>query len=185
MPPPKSPPKSPPRPPPPKTAAAAPATTPRGLRLERKPSADALAEMDARCFEDHWHSAEYESFLNNAWVEGWLLIHEETGPMGLLSFQHAAGEGEIYRIGIVAEARNRGWGRWLLEALLAEGRERGWTKIFLDVRESNQPARRLYAQCGFQLTGWRHFYYREPLEKAVGYTFFFEDVAEKVAGTKG
>ena len=39
--------------------------------------------------------------------------------------------------------------------------------LFLDVRESNAPARALYAACGFRESGRRSAYYRAPREDAI------------------
>jgi len=35
-------------------------------------------------------------------------------------------------------------------------------KVFLEVEENNQPARRLYEQTGFAVVGRRERYYRQP-----------------------
>lgn len=106
-------------------------------------------------------------------MHGWALIHEESGPARMLCFQDPGQEVEIYKIGIVPEARGRSWGRWLLKALMAEGPGQGWRTICLEVREGNLAGRRLYRRCGFQFTGWRKSYYRDPIEKALGDTYLY------------
>ena len=45
--------------------------------------------------------------------------------------------------------------------------ERGAQQVYLDVRESNWPARRLYASRGFVEIGRRRRYYRRPAEDAL------------------
>lgn len=142
-----------------------------GLSLREDSDPRELAELDARCFDDPWRAGEYARLMESERVHGWVLIHGEFGPVGLLCFQDAGGEVEIYKIGVAPEVRSRGWGRWLLESLMAEGPGRGWRAIFLEVRESNLAGRRLYERCGFQHTGTRKFYYRDPIEKALGYTY--------------
>jgi len=44
---------------------------------------------------------------------------------------------------------------------------RGARQIYLEVRESNAPARRLYAAHGFREVGRRKEYYRRPVEDAI------------------
>lgn len=60
-----------------------------------------------------------------------------------------------------------GLGRYLLEhALLAGGRE-GAIKAVLEVRESNEVARKLYLSSGFREVGRRKNYYSNPSEDAI------------------
>ena len=156
---------------------AMPSHGPLGLSIRQDAPPRHLAELDARCFGESWRAGEYASLLENERVHGWVLIHEASGAVGLLCFQDAGGEVEIYKIGIVPEARGRGWGRWLLEALMAGGPVQGWKAIYLEVRESNLAGRRLYESCGFQHTGFRNFYYRDPMEKALSFTYRYPESA--------
>jgi len=55
----------------------------------------------------------------------------------------------------------------MLTALMEEGRSRGVVEFFLEVRESNTPARGLYTKLGFEEIGLRKNYYEEPREHAV------------------
>jgi len=65
--------------------------------------------------------------------------------------------------------RREGIGRRLLEELLSRARESGGDALFLEVRESNTAARSLYEQAGFQLTGRRKNYYKDPREDGILY----------------
>jgi len=44
---------------------------------------------------------------------------------------------------------------------------RGVQQVFLEVRESNAPARALYTAQGFKEVGRRKQYYRRPVEDAI------------------
>ena len=55
--------------------------------------------------------------------------------------------------------RRRGVARRLVEAALVSARARGAERMFLEVRESNHPARALYEACGFSQVGVRPGYY--------------------------
>ena len=63
--------------------------------------------------------------------------------------------------------RRRGLARWLVRFALARTVRDGARRAFLEVRESNHPARALYASMGFSSAGRRAGYYREPPEPAV------------------
>ena len=76
-------------------------------------------------------------------------------------------EGEIYRIATKKEYRRRGIAYRLLDYAAKTERGHGLECLFLEVRESNVPARNLYHSYGFKEMGIRKNYYREPTENAV------------------
>ena len=79
----------------------------------------------------------------------------------------AADEGEILNLAVSPAGRRHGLGRALVEKAVATLRERGVGQIYLEVRESNAPARALYAARGFKEVGRRKQYYRRPVEDAI------------------
>lgn len=76
-------------------------------------------------------------------------------------------EGDVMTMGVAQEFRGRGVGAALLDALIASARERGMERLFLEVRESSAPARRLYSSRGFVDLSRVSGYYRAPLEDAI------------------
>jgi len=76
----------------------------------------------------------------------------------------APDEREILNIAVLSEYRGLGIGEALLRALVFSG-ETG--DVFLEVRESNDAARRLYERVGFEEVGRRPGYYEDPPETAV------------------
>ena len=56
----------------------------------------------------------------------------------------------LYDIVVEPPQRRRGHGRTLTRALMNWGREEGASSAYLQVREQNAPARRLYAEQGFE-----------------------------------
>lgn len=63
--------------------------------------------------------------------------------------------------------RNRGIGRNLLSHALRSAKEEGAVKSFLEVRESNEAARRMYRSFGFVEDGRRREYYKDNAEDAI------------------
>lgn len=82
--------------------------------------------------------------------------------------QTAPGEREVLNIAVHPDLRRRGIARRLLEAELASAR----AARFLEVRESNKAAIKLYESLGFRPTGRRHEYYHDPPEAAIVMRFF-------------
>lgn len=72
-----------------------------------------------------------------------------------------AGVDEVHLLNItVAPAHQRqGWARFLLDALALWSRGQRAQWLWLEVRESNTPARRLYEAHGFEAVGRRRGYY--------------------------
>ncbi|MBO4548301.1 MAG: ribosomal protein S18-alanine N-acetyltransferase [Abditibacteriota bacterium] len=60
--------------------------------------------------------------------------------------------------------RGKGYGRILVDHCIAEARKDGSRELFLEVRESNTAARRLYRSFGFEIIGKRKDYYDHPSE---------------------
>jgi len=90
--------------------------------------------------------------------------------LGFLVARRLASEWELENIVVAPAARRMGVGQRLLDALLAEASHTDNASVFLEVRESNVPARKLYEKMGFEQTGRRKSYYADPAEDAILYT---------------
>jgi ribosomal-protein-alanine N-acetyltransferase len=81
------------------------------------------------------------------------------------------GEWELENIAVTPERQRKGVGQALMRVLMEIAKLHGADVIFLEVRESNSHARILYERCGFQQSGERKSYYRNPPENAVLYRY--------------
>ena len=128
-----------------------------------------IAAAERICFSDPWSSASLAELFENDTAIG--LIAASSGPefrlAGYVFARVIAGEAEILNIAVVPGDRSQGVGATLLDAVLERIRGRGAAAVFLEVRESNEPARRLYLSRGFRPVGLRADYYRRPRENAV------------------
>ncbi len=111
-----------------------------------------------------------ESPEASAWsVDGYLqlnfLVAEEEGRIAgfVVARTVAPDERELLNLAVNRLHRRRGIGRALMKALLAEA----LGAVFLEVRESNRPARELYKSMEFQEVSLRKNYYDYPLEAAI------------------
>ena len=75
-------------------------------------------------------------------------------------------EAELPDIVVAEEFRRQGIARGLLEILLAKAKEAGVSDVFLEVRINNESAEKLYRSFGFEETGIRKNFYRDPVEDA-------------------
>jgi [ribosomal protein S18]-alanine N-acetyltransferase len=86
---------------------------------------------------------------------------------GFCAFWLVAEQVHINNLAILPELRCRGLGLQLIEAIIAEAGHLGAEMLTLEVRQSNEAARRLYERAGFFQDGVRKSYYTNPVEDAL------------------
>jgi len=118
----------------------------------------------------HWPEERYqELFSRREPVRVALVIEEASAIQGFLVARAVAGEWEIENIAVAGPARRRGLGTRLLGEFLNTVSAQGDQRVFLEVRESNLAARRLYEKWAFVENGRRRGYYVAPDEDAITY----------------
>ncbi len=122
----------------------------------------------------HWQEAQYQAALElGAVPERVVLLVLEEAVLGFIAARVLADEWEIENVVISSAAQRRGLGSQLVRELLELARKRGAHSIFLEVRESNEGARQLYAKSGFMPAGRRKSYYADPPEDALLFRYSF------------
>jgi len=122
----------------------------------------------------HWSAAQYHAVFSASQVPRFALVIDDGDAIqGFLVARSLGSEWELENIAIAGSARRRGLGTRLLGEFLKAARSRGATAVFLEVRESNSAARRLYEKAGFLEAGRRAAYYHDPVEAAVTYRLDF------------
>jgi len=116
-------------------------------------------------FSDPWSTQDFRDCVTFALF----LVAEGEGEriVGYVVALDAADEGEILNLAVAPTGRRHGLGRALVEHVVEALRARGIRHVYLEVRESNAPARALYAAHGFKEVGRRKRYYRRPVEDAI------------------
>lgn len=118
----------------------------------------------------HWSLPQYQAaFSSAAPSRVALVIEDESGTQGFLMARAAERQWEIENVAVAIGARRRGLGTRLIGEFLSVACGQGAAAVFLEVRESNAAARRLYEKCGFVEDGRRKRYYRDPEEDAISY----------------
>ena len=122
-----------------------------------------VAEIEKSCFSNPWNETVLESELKNDCSHIYVAV-EEGKAVGYAMLYIVCGEADIIRVAVLPEYRRKG----IAEKLLLKSFEVNETnEIFLDVRESNAPAIKLYQSLGFVDTGVRKDYYSNPTENAI------------------
>jgi ribosomal-protein-alanine N-acetyltransferase len=96
-----------------------------------------------------------------------LLANESGEPAGFAMGRVAADQAEVLTIAVRPGARRAGVGRALMQALADHAAQRGARELFLEVAETNDAARALYAGLGASATGRRRAYYPDGADALV------------------
>lgn len=126
----------------------------------------AVAVLEEEAFSAPWTAATFLRLLDRPGAELWV-VEEGEGIVAYGVLWCILDQGELANIAVAPEARGRGLGSRLLDHFIEVARGRGVGRLFLEVRESNQVALRLYASRGFHRIGRRRGYYERPREDAL------------------
>jgi len=138
---------------------ASPEDIPRILILERQ------AQQAA-----HWPEGKYREIFNCPVPTRFVLVIEhESSVQGFGILRVIDQESEIENVVVADGSRRQGWGIQLLRRSIELARNMGAITLFLEVRDSNLPARALYNRSGLIESGRRKRYYTAPEEDAVLY----------------
>ena len=124
-----------------------------------------IAELEKICFNDPWSEKSIASELDNR-LSLWLVAMDGDRVAGYVGSQSVLGETDMMNIAVHPDFRRRGIAEELVVKLVEELKVRGNHSLMLEVRVSNDPARKLYDKMGFQQVGLRKNYYRNPKEDA-------------------
>lgn len=127
---------------------------------------DRVTEIERANFSVPWKKKDFYDFMIRDDTI-FLTAAEGDEIAGYIGFYGYPDEGDITNVSVDAAYRQRGIGRALLDELSRRASDRGITKIFLEVRESNADAIRLYHSAGYEQVGLRKDYYSSPKENAL------------------
>lgn len=128
-----------------------------------------LVSRNPDCFphdSDRWDE---EIFSHQLPDDGhvFLILKENGVSLGYICMSFIMDEAELNQIAVFPEAQGRGFAQLLFDSARAAVSERGAETIYLEVRESNAPARGLYKKLGFLTVGKRKNYYKNEREDAI------------------
>lgn len=126
-----------------------------------------IVEIERAVFGDPWSAQSFREALGHPAVYFACACRDGDDVLGYVVAWFVADEGEIANLAVARPAWGQGVGRALLDAALSEAASHGITAVYLEVRESNERARRLYESRRFEEVGRRRGYYRRPVEDAI------------------
>tara|TARA_Y100001001_G_C7862605_1_gene258274 strand:- start:150 stop:608 length:459 start_codon:yes stop_codon:yes gene_type:complete len=129
-----------------------------------------VSQIEAENYIDPWNAKIFADCLQVGYQCVVLLCEEVI--IGYCIVMHVLEEAHLLNIAISQQSQNQGLGFYFLQHLIHDMQQDGSKLIYLEVRQSNIYAQKLYEKLGFNIVGKRKGYY--PLgngrEDAILYT---------------
>ena len=133
---------------------------------------DGVLEIETASFTNPWTRQMYLREMDNPRVSYIHILRLDGGGgdgliAGFCSFWLVFDELHINNLAIRPDYRGQGMGTALLEHAMSTASHLGARRATLEVRRSNEAARRIYERLGFEIAGVRRHYYSNPTEDAL------------------
>lgn len=125
-----------------------------------------IGALHVDCFDDPWSEKSIGEVLASPGVFAYLAVTSAVAdagaglPCGFAIARVSGDEAELLSIGVGPQWRRQGVARRLIDTVLAAVETRRVRRLYLEVAEDNEGARRLYATYDFVQVGRRDGYYR-------------------------
>ncbi len=133
-----------------------------------------LSEIEKQCFSTPWSENALREELTNANARFFVAaIGDDIA--GYIGAHNILGEVYITNVAVNSAYRRKGVGKALVQYLCSYSEAENGDFITLEVRKSNEAAKKLYENQGFGVVGERKSFYENPREDAVLMTKFLKD----------
>lgn len=138
------------------------------IRKMKPADCEAVYRIAKQTLPEHWSLEEICSVLQYDYnIYNVAYRSEDSGIVGFAGIMVIDEDAELLNIAVSEEFQKDGIGLLLLQSVIVEARGHLAERMLLEVRESNEKARRLYRQNGFCELGVRKNYYKQPTENAI------------------
>ncbi|MGF9967071.1 ribosomal protein S18-alanine N-acetyltransferase [Bacillus rhizoplanae] len=133
----------------------------RNMKEEDIPQIVAIEESS---FATPWTAEAFEREINMNEYAHYVVMETEEGILGYCGLWIILDESHITNIAILPQYRGQRLGEALLQEVINKARDLGANTMTLEVRVSNEVAKKLYRRHGFQNGGIRKRYYTDNYE---------------------
>jgi ribosomal-protein-alanine N-acetyltransferase len=137
------------------------------VRAAEERDLESIHAIECASFGDPWSLEGFRDLIDHPRARMEVACGGNGELLGYAVAWYVADESEIANLAVAPRARRRGVGTLLLDRILRAAAEFGAKTVFLEVRESNEEARKLYESREFAIAGRRVKYYRRPNEDAL------------------
>ena len=118
-----------------------------------------IFNIEKKVFKDHWSLKSIKSELNNLKYSKISVLEIERKIIGYVFQRIIDDQNHIINLAIDIPFQHKGYGRFLLKNILKE--DSYDTNVFLEVKEANFPAVKLYTDLGFEEVERKDGYYSD------------------------
>jgi len=136
------------------------------LREMTRADLNKVLDIERKSFEQPYTREIFEQELKIKVANLWVATHRKN-ILGYIDFWVVADEVELISIAVHPQFKRMGVGEMLLREMIHFVELKGLSFIYLDVRESNLTAQKLYSKFGFSKVGVRRRYYSDNQEDAI------------------
>jgi len=126
----------------------------------------AVMEIERSSFSTTWSETSFFNEIKNPKSIA-TVARMEGRIVGYICASRIIDEGHILTYAVQPDSRRRGVGAALAGDMIGRLKEEACRFIFLEVRDSNKEAKKMYEKFGFAFLGVRKNYYNSPVEDAV------------------
>ncbi|MCC6133590.1 MAG: ribosomal protein S18-alanine N-acetyltransferase [Acidobacteria bacterium] len=120
---------------------------------------DEITDLESRSFPAPWKREFFESEIDAEFRLNLVARAPDGRFAGYVFCAWVLDEIHVHKIAVQEEWRRSGLGTALMKEVIAFGLRNDSYQIFLEVRPSNTPAKRMYQKLGFEISGRRKAYY--------------------------
>lgn len=126
---------------------------------------DQIVEIENVSFKAPWSR---DSFLQlSGWSDFSFLVAKDDGKVvGYAIYHGLKEEFDLHNLAVHPDFRKKGIGSALMKKVIDDAQKNDTLEIYLQVRESNDEAKKLYSKFGFKVIGKRARYYSDNQEAA-------------------
>jgi len=137
------------------------------FRLLKPGDAGEILRIERLCFRTPWTYEQFESDLQNNPCARYLGLFDGGVLIGYAAVWLLMEEAHLMSFGIDPAYRRKGLGFLLMKRMISLSSDSGARFMELEVRTSNEAARRLYHKLGFLRVGCKKAYYEDNGEDAI------------------
>ncbi len=128
------------------------------LRSATPTDIPAMLQIEQSANSHPWSEGTFNTCFSERYFNA-VLMDDDDAIIGFYIGEKVAVEASLFNIGVAPKVQGQGYGQQLLQHFIAQAQDLEALDCWLEVRQSNRNAIKLYEKCGFIQTGLRPGYY--------------------------